>query len=344
MDSPALRDHPSISSANEVTLAGVCVRPLAETGGLVHLAQPRGAPPRLASWLAAQAPALEAMGAMKALLLRGFGVCDREAFAGLVSEVLHPMPYLYRSTPRTSVGARVYTATEYPATRTIPLHCENAYQRTWPSHLMFHCERPAPQGGQTPLASVAAITAAIPASIKDEFRRKKIRYVRNYRAGLDLSWQTVFQTEDRAALEGYCRAHGISWAWSGAGDLRTEQICDATVEHPRTGDRLWFNQAHLFHVSSLDEATRAALLSLYRPDELPRYVTYGDGSAIEPDTIEQIRGAFEAHARAFEWEAGDTLWIDNLLVAHGRRPYAGSRTVLVSMGRRREASSAKGTP
>lgn len=323
-----------VSAVNEHVLAGARIRPLAGTEGLVHVVEPLAAPPRLGAWVQLHAPQLEAMGAGKALLFRGFGVLDRGAFASLSGELLVPMSYVYRSTPRTSVGDRVYTATEYPAARSIPLHCENAYQDVWPSHLLFYCERPADHGGQTPVADVAAISRAIPRCIADEFRRKKLRYVRNYRAGLDLSWQTVFQTEHRAELEAYCRTHGLSWTWIGSSDLRTEQICDAMVEHPRTGEPLWFNQAHLFHMSSLDEATRAALLSLYAPEELPRHVTYGDGSEIDPDALAEVRRIFEAHARAFDWRAGDVLLVDNLRVAHGRRPYSGPRSVLVSMGHR----------
>jgi hypothetical protein len=32
-----------------------------------------------------------------------------------------------------------------------------------------------------------------------------------------------------------------------------------------------------------------------------------------------------------DWVAGDVLLIDNVLVAHGRRPFEGSRRVLVAM-------------
>ncbi|CAM5231048.1 hypothetical protein SANTM175S_04757 [Streptomyces antimycoticus] len=32
-----------------------------------------------------------------------------------------------------------------------------------------------------------------------------------------------------------------------------------------------------------------------------------------------------------DWHTGDLLLIDNMLVAHGRRPYTGTRRVLVAM-------------
>ena len=51
---------------------------------------------------------------------------------------------------------------------------------------------------------------------------------------------------------------------------------------------VWFNQAHLFHVSSLQPEIREALLAAAGGDP-PRNAYYGDGSPIDDRDLDQIR-------------------------------------------------------
>ncbi|MEZ4240737.1 MAG: TauD/TfdA family dioxygenase, partial [Myxococcota bacterium] len=130
-----------------------------------------------------------------AVLFRGFAV-DEPGFADVVDALCVPAPYVYRSTPRTGLGRGVHTATEYPAHQEIPLHCENAYQRRWPERLVLMCAQPAEAGGETPIADVARVTDALDPALVERFARRKVQYERTNRPGVDLPWQTVFQTDD----------------------------------------------------------------------------------------------------------------------------------------------------
>lgn len=268
-----------------------------------------------------------------AVLFRGFAIADEADFRTVRDRAIDtPAAYRYRSTPRTEVDAGIMTATEYPASEEIPLHCENAYQRSWPERLVFCCLQPAQEGGQTPIADMRAVTAEIDSSVVEAFDRRGVRYLRTYHPGFDLDWQTVFQTDDRNELARYCATHEIDVRWREDGVLHTEQTCQGAARHPRTGELLWFNQAHLFHPSSLGPDMFADLCSVFGTDGLPRDARFGDGEEIPGEMLAHIRAAHRRHLRAFDWQAGDVLVIDNMLAAHGRHPFSGPRRVLVSMG------------
>lgn len=265
-------------------------------------------------------------------LLRGFRVPSVQDFRAFAAGFGHPLlSYEFGSTPRTEVGGGVYTSTEYPAHQSIPLHNEQAYTREWPMKIWFYCDQPALTEGATPIADSRRVLARLSPALVERFERKRLMYVRNYGNGLDVPWQRVFNTGERAVVERYCRDQGIAASWSDDGELCTRDVCQATAIHPTRGERVWFNQAHLFHVSALEEAVREALLDVVDEDQLPRHVFYGDGSPIELSALEEIRGVYAEEAVAFPWEQGDVLMLDNMLAAHGRTPFTGPRRVVVAM-------------
>ena len=267
-----------------------------------------------------------------AILFRGFNPNSVEEFEQFLRLLIGDLlPYSYRSTPRSEVSGRIYTSTEYPAHQSIPLHNEMSYTREWPGMLGFFCVEPAPEGGETPIADSRRVFNSIAPAIRETFISKGVMYVRNYGEALDLSWQNVFQTTDRAEVEAYCRKSDIQFEWKDQDILRTSQVCQAVANHPHTGEPVWFNQAHLFHVSSLESDVRDSLLSL-AAGEPPRNAYYGDGTPIEESVLEQIREIYTKEAVVFGWQKHDILLLDNMLAAHGRRPFRGARKIVVGMG------------
>jgi alpha-ketoglutarate-dependent taurine dioxygenase len=273
-----------------------------------------------------------ALASRGAVLFRGFAVAtadDFERFARAITPVL--VDYKFGSTPRSRIQGQVYTSTEYPAHQRIPMHNEQSYTTEWPLKIWFYCLRPATEGGATPLADSRAVYQRIPRRIRDAFEARKVMYVRNYGGGLDVPWQQVFGTADRGEVERYCQGAGISCEWKADGELCTRQICQASAVHPRTGDVVWFNQAHLFHLSSLEPSTREALLEAVAASELPRNAYFGDGSPIDDGALDEIREVYGQLSGDAAWRAGDVVLADNMLVAHGRAPYQGPRAILVAM-------------
>jgi alpha-ketoglutarate-dependent taurine dioxygenase len=272
---------------------------------------------------------LESQGA---LLIRGMKVLGGSQFGKILATLFGSelIEYVYRSTPRTHMRDHVYMATEYPADQVIPQHNENAYSRRWPNRLGFMCLLPAEAGGETPIADSRVVYNLLPQSIRDKFEEKGVLYVRNY-STIDLPWSVVFQTEDKAEVETFCEANELEYEWLEDNRLRTRQINPATAIHPRTGEKVWFNQAHLFHVSGLGQPMAATLLDSLGEENLPRNSYYGDGSPIEPEALEQIRNIYEQTKVKFTWQKNDLLLLDNMLFTHGRESYTGPRKVLVGM-------------
>ncbi|MFF2144928.1 TauD/TfdA family dioxygenase [Kitasatospora sp. NPDC058190] len=287
------------------------------------------------AWFTANTGALRsAMYQHAAVMVRGSGLREQAELAELAEEIGgKTLDYNERSTPRSKVVGKVYTSTEYPADQSIPQHNESAYSENWPHNLFFFCAQASLTGGETPVADSAAVLAGLPADLVSRFEDKGVLYTRTYRTGMGLSWQEGFQTEDKAYVDGYCADHGIETAWDGD-VLRTRQKRPATIVHPVTGQKTWYNQAHLFNVLALPEAVREGLLEICGEDGLPRNAYYGDGTPITEDEMSTIQGVYAERTLAEPWATGDLLMIDNLLTSHGRRPFTGDRKVLVSMTQR----------
>ncbi|MEV5212478.1 TauD/TfdA family dioxygenase [Micromonospora sp. NPDC053740] len=286
------------------------------------------------SWLAENRPRIdELLTTYGGVVLRSLGVNSVSEFNRVVQTFSSDLlEYVHRSTPRTKVGGKLYTSTEYPADRTIPLHNENSYTDSWPSRIYFYCAVAAEQGGETPTADSRRVYRRIDPAVREKFERTGVLYVRNFTDGIDLSWQEVFQTTERAVVEAYCAAHGIEVEWgSGSPVLRTRQHCEATLPHPRSGELVWFNQAHLFHTSALAPDEQVTLVNELGIENVPRNAFYGNGDSIEPAVLEHIREVYEQEKVVIPWQRGDIMMLDNLLFAHGRNPYKGDRKTVVAM-------------
>lgn len=270
-----------------------------------------------------------------ALLLRGLRAPTAEEFAELVRAFSGKplLDYVGGASPRIKLRQGVYTSTEYSQSVTLSLHNELSYTYRWPSHLFFCCVVPAKEGGETPIADSRAILESIDREVLRRFKTKKVRYIRNLTslAGSGYSWQDAFETFDKEAVESYCRRGGIDFRWKQDGRLCLSEARPATAHHPVTGEEVWFNQADGFHPSALDRETYNALRATMREAEFRLGVYFGDGTPIDASMLAHVREVARREMVPVEWRAGDILILDNMLAAHGRMPYAGSRRILLAM-------------
>ncbi|HKY28110.1 MAG TPA: condensation domain-containing protein, partial [Pyrinomonadaceae bacterium] len=267
-----------------------------------------------------------------ALLFRGFdvpAVPDFERFA----QALCPNLYgEYGDLPREEMGGKVYGSTPYPSDETILFHNESSHMHRWPMLIWFYCVKPSESGGETPIVDCRKIYQALEPNLRQKFAERGLMYVRNFTPGLDVSWQNFFHTNERSVVEDYCKQAGIEFEWTSGGGLRTRQICPAIVNHPQTGEMVFFNQLQLHHVSCLAAPVRESLLSMMREEDLPRNVYYGDGTTIEDSVIDDLLSLYRQSAVSFPWREHDIIMLNNMLVAHSRNPYVGERKIVVALG------------
>ncbi|MEG4885837.1 amino acid adenylation domain-containing protein [Microcoleus sp. F8-D3] len=266
------------------------------------------------------------------ILFRGFIGPVVSAFEQFAFSICSELFGEYGDLPREGVSGKVYGSTPYPADKAILFHSESSHLHRWPMKIWFFCVQPAQQGGETPIADCRKIYQLLNPKLREKFAQKQIMYVRNYTDGLDVSWKDFFKTEDKSVVEEYCRQAGMEFEWKAGNNLRTRKIRPAIAKHPKTGEMVFFNQLPLHHISCLDAATRASLLSVFGEENLPRNVYYGDGTPIEDSVMAQIHAVYAQAAVSFPWQAGDILMLDNMLAAHSRNPFIGSRKIVVAMG------------
>lgn len=241
--------------------------------------------------------------------------------------------YVGGASPRVKLGEGVYTSTEYPQNYTLSLHNELSYTYRWPDHLFFYCVTAAVEGGETSLGNSRAILKGIDEKVVGEFKSRKVMYVRNLHGGRGsgYSWQEAFETEDRRIIEAHCRAGGVRFKWKDDGGLTLSEVRPATASHPVTGEEVWFNQADGFHPSALDAETYALLISTMKEEEFRLNSYYGDGTPLDLPALNHAREVMRRETALVPWRVGDILILDNLLTAHGRMPFTGTRRILLAM-------------
>ena len=270
-----------------------------------------------------------------AILFRGFSINTPASFARFTRSVSsHLLESMEENVPRTKLSAGIYTSTEYPPQYKLSMHSEYSYSHHWPAKLFFCSVKAAKEGGETPLADNREVMKKLDSRIIEEFDRKRVKYLRNLHGGkgFGLSWQQAFQTTERVAVEDYCRTSQIECEWRDNDLLKLSQTLAGIITHPKTGDRVWFNQAPQFHPSDYPREIYQSLLSVYRDErELPQNVCFGDDTAMNAADLSAVRETMFKSAVIFPWHEGDVVMLDNVLVSHGRMPYVGLRKTLVAM-------------
>jgi len=108
------------------------------------------------------------------------------------------------------------------------------------------------------LADSRKVYQSLDSDIKRRFIDKGLRYTSCYygkRRLIDIvnslqrshkTWLDVFATSDKNKVESLYKENDYEFTWNKNDWLEISQTRPATLQHPETGEIVWFNQAHLF--------------------------------------------------------------------------------------------------
>ncbi|MFB6537326.1 TauD/TfdA family dioxygenase [Streptomyces noursei] len=316
-----------MSSPPSTTLPGVELRPGKPP---LLLADAHGDP---ADWAARHKDALRAtVAAHGAVLVRGLGLHDAAAagatFTALSADL---MAETESFAPRHSYGAGVYSSSKWPQNQPMCMHHELSYALRFPRLMLFACLTAPTDGGATAVADATSVLNALPRKVVKRFERQGWLLTRSYNDEIGASVAEAFGTDDREAVERYCRANAIAFDWQPDGTLHTRQRRSAVVRHPVSGRRCWFNQIAFLNEWTIAPEIREYLVDTYGADGLPFNTRYGNGDPLDPDVVELVNTVYQTHTAREPWQDGDLMVVDNIRTAHSREPFDGPRDVLVAL-------------
>ncbi|MCX5092870.1 TauD/TfdA family dioxygenase [Streptomyces sp. NBC_00365] len=311
------------------------------TASLLDVELQPGRPPLLraeatggaASWAAGHRDALRAVVAEHGcVMVRGLGLRDAAETGAVFSKLATGlMTEKEVFAPRRTYSDGVYSSTKWPPNQPMCMHHELSYTLEFPGLMMFACLSAPTEGGATAVADAPTVLDALPAELTERFEREGWLLTRSYNDEIGASVAEAFGTEDRDAVESYCRANAITFEWQPDGGLRTRQRRSAVVRHPVTGRRCWFNQIAFLNEWTMAPEVREYLMDVYGADGLPFNTRFGNGDPIGEDVVEALNSVYEAHTAREPWQAGDLMLVDNIRTAHSREPFEGPREVLVAL-------------
>lgn len=317
----------------------------------------------LKDWLKAQNGSLDkTITENGAILFKNFHIQGPQEFEDIALLIDPDLKNNYLGTsPRNAVTKYVFSASELPGYYPIMQHCEMSFLEGAPRKLFFFCNiEPEDGTGQTPICDFRKVYKDLDPKIREEFETKGVRYIRNYsppdhQSRFNLwqlkGWDAMFQTKDEKKAEEIAKEHKLEVTWKGKGHLMLTNSKDAVINHPITGEKVWFNHLQVFHrdaakieyghIAGYQKSLRSGMyknvvgfmsflkdLTTKDGDE-PMHVRFGDDTEIPTSYVRHVEEIIWKNLVIFPWRKGDMIAIDNFSTSHGRLPYKGPREILV---------------
>ncbi|NOT86204.1 MAG: hypothetical protein HOP02_15820 [Methylococcaceae bacterium] len=306
----------------------------------------------ICGWLQEQRTPIEAiLNTAGGLLIRGFTHLKTATDFEQAITTLAPnlRDYVSGASPRRVVKDKIMTSTEAPPPWSIPIHQEMAYIKNPPDRIAFFCEYPATTGGESVLCDMHSLIAKIRPDVKARFCQHGYRIRRTLaspavvdnKPGIQKTWTEAFATTDKSVVEQTVAANDWVMQWLDDDSLQIWQdVIPTMMTHPVSGKTAWYSLVQIYNPAAslawmardgrTEDYQRFAVAMEQHPELLDN-IFYGNGDVIaDEDAVHIANVILEAEVKVL-LAATDLLLLDNMLIGHGRRPYAGERRILVAL-------------
>jgi len=196
----------------------------------------------------------------------------------------------------------VYSSATWPANQPMCMHHELSYRLEVPSLMLFACLSAPTEGGATAVSDSPTVLEALPKDLTERFERDGWLLTRSYNDEIGATVAEAFGTDERSAVESYCRANAIEFAWQPDGGLRTRQRRSAVVHHPITGERCFFNQIAFLNEWTIAAEIREYLVDVYGAEGLPFNTGFGTGEPLRKATYRPSADNTGLVDAVFDWK------------------------------------------
>ncbi|CAB3996994.1 Clavaminate synthase [Paramuricea clavata] len=277
----------------------------------------------------------EKNGIVVAILFRGLPNANERDFSEWANNLgYEPFSYVGGVVPRNEIEPNVSEGAQDDSVITFEPHNEMAYSPRFPKIFSISCLKKSQWGGETAICDNRDFHVKLDPAFVQKCEDREIRYWNclhskdSYKNRYQ-SWQMRFKTEDKDNVNDFLKSQNYHYSWE-ENTLFYWKNLSPTKAHPISGKQLWFNQLSSVHASYYDDIPSYEDLRLaYK--EYPAHTTYGDGEEFAEHEIDNHRRCIWESAVGFDWQNGDILFLDQMIVQHSRLSFQGDRRVGVSL-------------
>ena len=270
---------------------------------------------------------------------RGFPTSTVEAFDEVVQQLrLENFPYKksLSNAVRVNRTERVFSANEAPPDVRIFFHHEMAQTPLYPRYILFYCEIPPEQGGETPLCRSDVLFERLAEQcpqFAERCAQKGLKYTNvmpgsdDPESGMGRSWQSTLGVDSKEEAEQRLGDLGYTYEWLDNGCLRATTPALPAVMEVSPGQKTFFNQLIAAYCGWKDDR-----------NDPSKAIRHGDGSMLDAEAVQVAIKLSEELCYDHAWQQGDFVILDNAVAMHARRPFSGTRKILASLAEMRTHS------